>query len=112
MPDGPWGYVDRLPRLASLWLDRDFGLLRWAPVLALVFFAAWLLYRSRRDQLARGVAARRGAEACTRRGLPGGVAGGAPARRRRADGMGAAPRPALAGRAAGRGHAGHERLAD
>jgi hypothetical protein len=66
LPDVPWGYVDRLPRLASLWLDRDFGLLRWAPILALVFLAAWLLYRSRRDQLARVVPARREAEACAR----------------------------------------------
>ena len=36
LPDLPFGYVDRIPRLASLWLDRDVGLLRWAPVLALV----------------------------------------------------------------------------
>jgi hypothetical protein len=66
LPDLPWGYVDRLPRLASLWLDREIGLLRWAPVLALAFLAAWLLYRSRRDQLARVVPARREAEACAR----------------------------------------------
>ena len=39
------------PRRTSpaLWLDRDAGLLRWAPVLALAFFAGWLLWRSRRD---------------------------------------------------------------
>jgi hypothetical protein len=66
LPGLPWGYVDRLPRLVSLWLDREIGLLRWAPVLALVFLAAWLLYRSRRDQLARVVPARREAEACAR----------------------------------------------
>src|SRR3954454_2164577 len=66
LPDVPFGYVDRIPRLAALWLDRDAGLLRWAPVLALVGFAAWLLYRSRRDQLARVVPARREAEACAR----------------------------------------------
>jgi len=66
LPDMPFGYVDRIPRLAALWLDREAGLLRWAPVLALVGFAAWLLYRSRRDQLARVVPARREAEACAR----------------------------------------------
>jgi hypothetical protein len=66
LPDLPWGYVDRLPRLASLWLDREIGLLRWAPLLALAGLAVWLLYRSRRDQLARVVPARREAEACAR----------------------------------------------
>ena len=58
------GYVERIPRLAALWLDREVGLLRWAPLLALVFLAGWLLYRSRRDQLARVAPARREAEAC------------------------------------------------
>ena len=33
-------HVERLPRLAALWIDRDVGLLRWAPVLALSVFAA------------------------------------------------------------------------
>ena len=28
-------YLERIPRLAALWIDRDVGLLRWAPVLAL-----------------------------------------------------------------------------
>ena len=64
LPDVPLGYVERVPRLAGLWLDREVGLLRWAPLLALVFFAGWLLYRSRRDQLARVAPARREAEAC------------------------------------------------
>jgi hypothetical protein len=58
----PLGYVERAPRLVALWLDRDAGLLRWAPVLALAFFAAWLLWRSRRDYLARAVPARAEAE--------------------------------------------------
>jgi hypothetical protein len=62
LPSFPLGYLRRIPRLASLWIDRDFGLLRWAPVLALVFFAGWLLYVSRRDQLARVAPARREAE--------------------------------------------------
>ena len=64
LPELPFGYVERLPRLAGLWLDRDAGLLRWVPLLALVFFSAWLLYSSRRDQLARVAIARREAEAC------------------------------------------------
>jgi hypothetical protein len=64
LPEFPVGYVERLPRVAGLWLDRDVGLLRWAPLLALVFFSGWLLYRSRRDQLARVAPARREAEAC------------------------------------------------
>src|SRR5689334_8853698 len=63
-PEVPLGYLERIPRLAGLWLDRDVGLLRWAPLLALVFFSGWLLYRSRRDQLARVAPARREAEAC------------------------------------------------
>jgi hypothetical protein len=58
----PLGYAARVPRLAALWLDRDAGLLRWAPILALAFFAAWLLWRSRREHLARAVPARAEAE--------------------------------------------------
>ena len=63
LPDPPFGYIERLPRLVGLWLDREVGLLRWAPLIGLAFFAAWLLYRSRRDQLARVAPARREAEA-------------------------------------------------
>ncbi len=49
------GYADRAPRLAGLLIDRDFGLLRWAPVLAMAFVGAWLLWRGHRERLARGV---------------------------------------------------------
>jgi hypothetical protein len=73
-PEFPLGYVDRIPRLASLWLDRSFGVLRWAPLLALVFFAGWLLYRSRRDQLARVAPVRREAEQAAKLAL--GIVGG------------------------------------
>ena len=45
--------LERAPRLVGLWLDREFGVLRWAPLLALGFYALWLLWRSRRDQIAR-----------------------------------------------------------
>jgi hypothetical protein len=55
-------YLDRVPRLVSMWLDRDAGLLRWAPVLALAFLGAWLLWRSRRERLGRLVAEQRDAE--------------------------------------------------
>lgn len=57
------GYLDRAPRLGGLWLDRGAGLLRWAPVLALAGFAVWLLWRSRRDRLARIAPERADAEA-------------------------------------------------
>jgi len=69
--DSPAAYVERLPRLVSLWLDRDSGLLRWAPVLALALHGTWLLWRSRRDRIARALPARRDAEAVA--GLSAGV---------------------------------------
>jgi hypothetical protein len=56
-------YLERVPRLAALWVDREAGLLRWAPVLALSVFAVWLLWRSRRAHVARVVAERGDAEA-------------------------------------------------
>jgi hypothetical protein len=54
--------LDRLPRLAALWFDRGVGLLRWAPAFALAFFALWLLWRSRRDRVARAVPEQRDVE--------------------------------------------------
>ncbi len=48
-------YLERLPRLATLFVDPDFGLLRWAPLFALVFVGLWWLWRSRHDHLARAV---------------------------------------------------------
>jgi len=45
--------LDRAPRLVGLWLDRDYGVLRWAPLVALAFYALWLLWRSHRDGIAR-----------------------------------------------------------
>ena len=58
----PDALLERAPRLVSLWLDRDYGLVRWAPVLALAAFGVWLLWRSRRDALARMLPERREAE--------------------------------------------------
>lgn len=46
-------YLERAPRLVGLWLDRTYGVLRWAPVIALAFYALWLLWRSHRDHIAR-----------------------------------------------------------
>ena len=48
-------YADRASRLAGLWLDRDVGLLRWAPVLLLGFVGLWLLWRGHRERLAQAV---------------------------------------------------------
>jgi hypothetical protein len=62
LTDGP-SLTDRLPRLVGMWLDRDAGLLRWAPVLGLAFWAAWLVWRSRREGLARALPRQRDAEA-------------------------------------------------
>ena len=45
-------HLARVPRLLGLWIDRDVGLLRWAPFAALSFVALWLLARSRRARLA------------------------------------------------------------
>jgi hypothetical protein len=56
-------YLGRVPRLAAFWIDRDVGLLRWAPVLALAGFAVWLLWRSKRTHVARAVPERADAEA-------------------------------------------------
>jgi hypothetical protein len=55
-------YVERLPRLVTLFVDPDFGLLRWAPLFALAFVGLWWLWRSRRDHLARAVPALHTAE--------------------------------------------------
>ncbi len=51
----PADYLARAYRLAALFLDRDYGLLRWAPVLLLALVGLWWLWRSHRDRLARAV---------------------------------------------------------
>jgi hypothetical protein len=51
----PGGYLERIYRLVALFVDRNYGLLRWAPVFGLAFAGLWLLWRSRRDRLARAV---------------------------------------------------------
>ena len=47
----PLGYLERSYRLVALFIDRDYGLLRWAPLFVLAFVGVAMLYRSRRDQL-------------------------------------------------------------
>ena len=51
----PGGYAERVYRLVALFVDREFGLLRWAPVFLLTFVGLWWLWRSHRDRLARAV---------------------------------------------------------
>jgi hypothetical protein len=51
----PGGYLDRAYRLVALFVDRGYGLLRWAPVFALAFAGVWWLWRSRRDKLGEAV---------------------------------------------------------
>jgi hypothetical protein len=53
--DSAADYARRTYRLAALWIDRDFGLLRWAPVVVLALLGAWLLMRERRRGLARAI---------------------------------------------------------
>jgi hypothetical protein len=57
------GYLGRAPRLAGLLIDRDVGLLRWSPVLALGFVGAWLLWRGKQERLAQAVPGYRAMEA-------------------------------------------------
>jgi hypothetical protein len=49
-------YAARCWRAAALFLDGRYGLLRWAPILALAFAGAWVLYRAGRERLARAIA--------------------------------------------------------
>ena len=131
--DSAVDYLDRAYRLVALWIDRDYGLLRWAPVFALAFVAVWLLWRSLRDRVARTLPERKDVEAAAgllvlvcaaagdRRGVPDPDDGrllvpGAGADRgaavcRGAVRVGAAPRAAVGERRAGRADAGGERLA-
>jgi hypothetical protein len=60
LPSFPEGYLDRAYRLVALLIDREYGLLRWAPVLALALFGGWLALRERREHLARAIPALRG----------------------------------------------------
>jgi hypothetical protein len=48
-------YLGRSWRIVSLFLDERYGLLRWAPVAALIFAGVWVLYRSSRERLGRAI---------------------------------------------------------
>jgi hypothetical protein len=49
------GYLERSYRLVALFLDRQYGLLRWAPVFVLAFAGLWWLWHSHRERLAQAV---------------------------------------------------------
>ena len=49
-------YLGRLWRSVALFLDQHYGLIRWAPVTALIFSGLWVLYRSSRERLERAIA--------------------------------------------------------
>jgi hypothetical protein len=53
--DSPGGYLERSYRLVALFLDREYGLLRWAPVFVLGFAGLWWLWHSHRERLAQAV---------------------------------------------------------
>ncbi|MDQ4048043.1 MAG: hypothetical protein M3131_01480, partial [Actinomycetota bacterium] len=58
----PRDYLERAYRLAALLIDREYGLLRWAPVFLLALGGLWLLWRSRRERLSRALPELRAAE--------------------------------------------------
>jgi hypothetical protein len=49
-------YLGRCWRIVALFLDQHYGLVRWAPVAALIFAGVWVLYRSARERLGRAIA--------------------------------------------------------
>ena len=66
-------HLERAYRIVALWIDQDYGLLRWAPVMALAWVGAWLVWRERRGGLARIIPALRDEEVAA--GLCAAVAG-------------------------------------
>lgn len=46
-------YGERAYRAVALWIDRDYGLLRWAPLFALAWVGLWFVWREWRRGLAR-----------------------------------------------------------
>ncbi|MEA2438934.1 MAG: hypothetical protein QOH76_358 [Thermoleophilaceae bacterium] len=59
----PSGYLERAYRLVALLIDRDYGMVRWAPVLALALLGVLVLWRERRSGLARAIPGLRVGEA-------------------------------------------------
>ncbi len=71
---GTWlDYPERAWRFAALFVDRDYGLLRWAPFLALALLGAFLLIRGQRAGIARAIPGLRGRQSAAL--LCAGVAG-------------------------------------
>ena len=60
--DGVIDHLARAPRLLGLWIDRDAGLLRWAPFFALAFVALGLAWRSHRERLSLALPGQRDVE--------------------------------------------------
>lgn len=58
----PLDHATRAYRLVALFLDRDWGLLRWAPIFALGLVGLYVLYRGRRENLGRALPGYRDAE--------------------------------------------------
>jgi hypothetical protein len=58
----PVGYLERAYRSVALLVDRDYGLLRWAPVFLLALLGGLVLWRERRSGLARAIPGLRGEE--------------------------------------------------
>jgi hypothetical protein len=50
---GAVGYLDRAYRVVGLWIDREYGLLRWAPLFLLAWVGLWFVWREWRGGLAR-----------------------------------------------------------
>ena len=46
-------YGERAYRVVALWIDRDYGLLRWAPLFVLAWVGLWFVWREWRGGLAR-----------------------------------------------------------
>jgi hypothetical protein len=59
----PLGFLDRSYRIVALLIDRDYGLLRWAPVFALAIYGALVLWREQRSGIARAIPGLRGEQA-------------------------------------------------
>jgi hypothetical protein len=46
-------YAERSYRFVALWIDREYGLLRWAPLFVLAWVGLWFVWREWRGGLAR-----------------------------------------------------------
>jgi hypothetical protein len=46
-------HLERSYRFVALWIDREYGLLRWAPLFALAWVGLWFVWREWRAGLAR-----------------------------------------------------------